>query len=587
MCPELGLELAQLRTQLRVSKSANRLVVWMTAQCLWLYPSSLTPQSLPADSRNDVKIEYVVDARDPGKKTLTISAHFTGLAPGDITLGPLNPRENRLEVGSRINSLSLLMADGKSRRIWIKKSRFRFESDSVDGVQISYQLKGDTIANLGKSSYVDEGRCLLGSSDAFLVPEGARATIKVSFLLPEKWKVVTLATPIGPDRYEVASRKHVFFYLGEARGISERINNCAVTLAVEADWPMSSRYIQHEIRNQVLYLQSVAEEWKPRALLVVFLSPQVSPNPPQTVSVRKGDTIFLVRTRSQPEEPLDLSNWRIQLAEKLLNYFLSVARKSPEVPLQESLATYLAMKTCLKTGSMSQAEFLENISRGLQEDLNAESSAMMIDRSRKPREPVSKLRQVLNFFIVDLALAFEGRKGRAMIGVLQKSLQESLQESRRAEGDSLKKVAGEGSLDRLEAELSSRAGSDELAELLRPYGLILERIEMPHLSFELSETFQVSHVDRRLKGRLSGLQLGDRILGVNQNLLLGPTDLLKLRGSLSVGEDVILTVERDGVILKLKERLEGMSYCRLATNGLADSDKQQKLESFLAREVSN
>jgi hypothetical protein len=83
------------------------------------------------------------------------------------------------------------------------------------------------------------------------------------------------------------------------------------------------------------------------------------------------------------------------------------------------------------------------------------------------------------------------------------------------------------------------------------------------------------------------LHLGDRILAVNQNPLLEPADLLKLNASLRAGEDVTLTVERDGIILKLKERLGGMNYCRLAANGLADSDKQQKLERFLAREVSN
>ena len=95
----------------------------------------------------------------------------------------------------------------------------------------------------------------------------------------------------------------------------------------------------------------------------------------------------------------------------------------------------------------------------------------------------------------------------------------------------------------------------------------------------------MSRIQRHTKGPL--LQLGDRILAVNQNPLLEPTDLLKLRGWLRAGENVTLTVERNGIVLKFQERLATTNYCRLAANGLADSDKQQRLERFLAKEVLN
>jgi hypothetical protein len=103
----------------------------------------------------------------------------------------------------------------------------------------------------------------------------------------------------------------------------------------------------------------------------------------------------------------------------------------------------------------------------------------------------------------------------------------------------------------------------------------------------LSETFQVNRIEQPFDDSLSNPQMGDRILAVNQNRLLEPVDLFKLRGSLRVGGDVILTIERNGTILRLKQRVERVNYCRLAVNGLADSDKQQKLGQFLAREVSN
>jgi M61 glycyl aminopeptidase len=557
-------------------------MVWIAAKFLLAQPSSLKPQTFPpAVSRSDVKIEYVVDVRNPSKKTLTISAQIKGLEPGEVTLESLNPKEDLQEIGKRISNLKLLMANGGVKTVGSRTNKFRFANDSDATVGISYQLKSDAIGNLGTSTYLDESRCLLSSSDTFLVPETRGATIKVSFLLPEKWKVVTLATPSVPTSYEVGGRRETFFYLGEAIGISERINNCAVSLAVEKDWPMSSRDTLRETRNQIVYLQNLAGDWEPRSLFIAFLNPQIAATKTEAVAIRKGDVIFLSPPQSRLNQTDDPGSLRFRLSEKLVGYFLPVARRSPEIPLQESLTTYLAMKTCLKTGGMSKTEFLEKMSRGLQEGLSIESDGTNPERGWKPRQ--SGFRQVLDFLVMDLALAFEGGQSGAMLGALQKSSPES----RKTEEDSYKKLAEEGSLAQVVAGPSSYSGSDELAELLRPFGLVLERTEIPHLDFELSETFQVNRIERRTNSRRSNLQLGDRILAVNQNRLLEPVDLLKLRGLLHVAEDVTLTIERDGTILKLRERLEGISYCRLATNGLADSDKQQKLERFLAREVSN
>jgi hypothetical protein len=441
-------------------------------------------------------MEYVVDAREPGGKTMTIHAQIQGLEPGEMTLELLSSKESSLGIGNRIGSLGVRMADGRIKRIVAKRNKFRFEHDSAAPLEISYRLKSASIVDLGRSSLLDENRYVLSSSDTFLVPETARALIKVSFLLPDKWKVVTLATPSSPESYEVEGRKETFFYLGEAIGISERINNCAVTLAVEGDWPMSSRDALRETRNQIIYLQNVAADWKPRALFVAFLSPRIALPKAEATSFRR-DTIFLIPSQASSGKMDDLGSLHLQLAEKLVTCFLPITRRSPDI--QGGLITYLAMKTCLKTGGISKAEFFDKMSRGLREDPAVESDMATLERRRKSRRPVSGSRQALDFFAVDLALAFEGKQSGAMIGALQKSSQEL----RRTEGDWLKRLAGEASLAQLAAGLSRDPGNNELADLLRPFGLVLERIETPHLNFELSETFQVSRLERQIKGPLS------------------------------------------------------------------------------------
>jgi hypothetical protein len=552
-------------------------LVWISAECFLAQNSSLTPESLPTDPQRDVRIEYVVDARDPGKKVLAVHAQIQGLEPGEVTVAPLNPKESLLEIGNRIGNFSLHLASGGIEPIVPKRNKFQFQNDSIAPLEISYQVKAAALADLGRSSYMDEDRCLLSSWDTLLVPDTGRTFLKVSFLLPDRWKVVTLATPSAGGSYEVGGRKGAFFYLGEAVGISQRINNCELTLAIEGDWPMSSRDTLRETRNQIIYLQNVAADWKPRALFVGFLRPGAMPAKTEPTSLRR-DTIFVIPPRSQNGETDDLSSLHLLLAGKLIAYFFPTSRRVPD--LQEGLIAYLAMKTCLKTGGISKTEFLEKISRGLVGEAAAETDDTILERAREPRQPGSGLRQALDFFVVDLALAFEGRQNVIMIGALQ----EASQESGTTGGDWLQKLVGEASLAHLTG-LTSDPSNDDFADLLKPFGLVLERIEIPHLNFDLSETFQVSRIQRHTKGPL--LQLGDRILAVNQNPLLEPTDLLKLRGWLRAGENVTLTVERNGIVLKFQERLATTNYCRLAANGLADSDKQQKLERFLAKEVLN
>jgi Peptidase M61 N-terminal domain len=545
-------------------------------------PSLLNADSLsPSQPQNDVQIKYVVDARNLSKKTLTIRAQMMGLQPGEVTLEFLNPKQNLSEVGNRISGLSLMTSNEVAKRIRVKRNRYRFDN-SDETVEIFYQLQSGSISSLGKSTYLDEGRCLLTSSDAFLVPEDAHTAINVSFLLPEKWRVVTLAKPSSPESYQVPGRTGAFFYLGEAIGISERINNCTARLAVERDWPMSSRATLRETRGQIIYLQNLVGDWRPRAFLAVFLSPRIALGKADSISNRKEDAIFLIPPQSMSDETGEFGSLLFQLAEELVAYFLPMTRRSAELSLQ-SLTSYLAMKTCLKTGGMSETDFLEKMSLGLQEEPRSGSAVPNSERNRKSRESASNGRPLLDCFIVDLALTFAGKQSGVMVGAFQKSAPES----RKTTVDWLNKLAGEESLAQVAAQLSSYTNSQQLADLLKPYGLILERIEIPHLSFELSETFQVDRIEQRFDDSVSNPQMGDRILAVNQNRLLEPVDLFKLRGSLRVGEDVTLTIERNGTTLRLKQRVERVSYCRLAVNGLADSDKQQKLGQFLAREVSN
>jgi hypothetical protein len=425
---------------------------------------------------------------------------------------------------------------------------------------------------------VDERRCLLNPQDAFLLPDAAGATFKVSFVLPEKWEVATLATPSVDASYELVSGRETF-YLGEADRFSGRLNNCAVTLAIEPGSRSPARDVWREARNQVTYLQTVAGDWKPRSLLAVFLSPSIASSR-TGVSLRKGNEIFLIPPDAISEPGGSRGSVHLQLAEKLVGYFLPVVLRLQDTELQESLTVYLALKACLKTGVLSKTDFLERISLSLdQERPGFKSSAMPTSENGKPRAASSTARKIFDLFVVDLALAFEGGQDGALVGAIERLLQGS----RKTELGWLPKLMREQKLVPI-AEGATSSNESQVEDLLKPFGLLLRQVRIPHFNFELSETFEVTSVARLGEHGSSNLQTGDRVLTINQNRLLGPIDLLKLRGSIGAGEDVTLTIERGGSMLILKERITLESSWKLAVNGLADSDKQVELEKFLARE---
>ncbi len=518
-----------------------------------------------------------MDVRDPDRGTLAIHGKIHGLEPGNVTLQFPDTKETLAHTRKPVGSLNLITPDGESKRLKASTNEFHFRNDFDEAVEVSYQLRSDSLGNLGRSTYLDGKRCLLNSWDAFLVPSTDNVGVKVSFVLPKGWVVVTLATPAVPDSYEVSSQKQTFFYLGEATEFRERINNCAVSMAVEEGHPAAGRDTWRQAKKQISYLQNLAGDWKPRSLFIILFNAIESGGRTLPVSLRNGNVIFLIPSESS-ERMADHGIPDLQLAEKLVAYFFPGVRRLDESTIQGSLVAYLAMKTCLKTGGMSSTEFLEEISRGLGEDLPVSSfgsAAALLELEPTSTAYSSRDRQLFGLFVIDLVLAFQGRQGSTLIEVVENLLRES----RRTEADFLKDLTAEGAV--------TLSDGLQLADLLKPFGLVIRRIAVPSFGFDLSETFQVDRVEQRAKRGVAGIQLGDRILAINQSRLLEPVDFLKLRGLLRAPDDVILTIERNGTILRLKEKMTWTSYRQLAVNGLADADKRQKLDQFLAREVVN
>ena len=563
---------------------AGKLMLSAVAIYLFAKPGLLF--SFQVDSPNATssgQIEYVVDVRQASKRILLVKAQIHGLSGSEVAVQFTDSKGRNAEIGKRVTGLSLRRAN--ARTLKIKDPRFSFENTPDEIVEVSYQLKSDGLSNLDKATYLDESRCILQSQDAFPGIEDKNIPFKVSFILTVGWKAITLAKQVGQESYEFLSKKNVVFYLGEATEIRESVNNCAVSLAIEPSWPMASEDVLREIKSQIIYMQNVAGDWPPQSLFAAFFSAHKDNGKAEAVAVGNAESIFGVVPQFISATDKILKDIKYQLAERLIGYFFPSFRAAPESELQKNLMEYLAWKLCLKTRCVTKDEFLEHMAEGFYEREAAQAKPGVLSPAARMHSlplPLIKLRGPLNFFLIDLALSFSGKENNSLDNFLPKSSLESREPQTIIEG-LLRNLRSEGEAAKLAEMLLTSSEPYAVTDLLKPFGLLLERKELPKFDFGLSETFQVVHLPKGTAATASGLRLGDRILAINQNRIVRPTDLFKLRSSLRLGEEAILTIDRDGSILKLREMLEIDTFFRLAVNRLADLDKQKRLAQFLGR----
>jgi len=528
----------------------------------------------PVSAANSERIEYVVDVRQASKGILLIKAQIYGLAGSEVAFRFSNAKRKNPEIAKRVIGLSLRSA--KTEITKINEAQLRLETNPNEMVEVSYKLRSDLLSNLDKGTYLDEGRCLLQSQDALFGIEDKNIPFEVSFILPSRWKAITLAKQVGQESYEFLNNKNVVFYLGEATEIRESVNNCAVSLAIEPDWSMASEDILREVKRQIIYMQSLSGDWQPQSLLAVFFGSHKDNGKAEAVAIEGAESIVLIAPQFISADGNILKDVKFLLAGKLIGFFSPSLSAAPESEFQKGLTNYLAWKACLKTGGLTKDEFLEKMAEGFYESAATPKPEVLSAPIRMGSSPLRiKLRGPLNFFLIDLALAFFGKEKSSLDEFLQKFLLESKGPQTILEGlpRSLRSEA------KVPEIFLNSSESFVVTDLLRPYGLLLERRELPKFDFALSETFQIVQLPRGTVG----LRLGDRILAINQNRIIKPADLFKLRSSLRLGEEATLTIDRNGSTLNLKERLGTDTFFRLAVNRLADSDKRQRLAQFLAR----
>jgi hypothetical protein len=184
--------------------------------------------------------------------------------------------------------------------------------------------------------------------------------------------------------------------------------------------------------------------------------------------------------------------------------------------------------------------------------------------------------------LLDLALSFYGDTILSLDALLASGFAASSAEPI-TEADLRKRLRQE---QQAAAALTGVWQSEEtqrIGDLLRPFALLFDRRELPAFDFQLNETFQIAQLGGHTQ-ESTMLETGDRILAINNHRLVLPDDLLKCRSRLTPGQEIQLDVERRSLPLRLTQRVAKEVMLKLEINKLADADKQQKLERFLAVE---
>jgi PDZ domain len=538
-----------------------------------------------AAAQDPVMIDYLVDVSQPEAKTFQIQARIERLSDHQPVISFPALKSDPVNGAPRVSNIGIISKGNGFLPLTLEEDRAVVEDYRGDPLVLSYRLASGAYLQLDRTSYLDGTRSLFYPRDVLLQMDGQNVKSTLSFVLPAGWKVITTVDSTLEGVFRVEAGRPTAFYLGEGTHARETVRNTEVFVVVEAGWTASLSSVTESLREQLMYCESLIPNTRSDALLGVFIAVGTSVQT-RDVAAFVTPQLLVLAARGRAETGWK-SLWRQELSRGLVRRYYPILQNFAESLNPSELREYLSLKTRLKTGGVSRNEFLqtmaEDLWKALETDSRHRTSTQMISAKAPEQQPARPTTfYVPNYFLTDLALAFYGDEAGSLEEFLHKKFIGG-GKSHVSSTDFRRKLSQETRASKVLDRLWIEAGHIPIAETLRPFGLLFERRELLDFPFKLTETFQVTQVTKRSNLAAISVQVGDRILAVDHHQLTMPDDLLKCRSQLSSGEEVELFVERDGVAVKLKQRIPVEVLLNLEVNKLADADKQQKLERFLSR----
>jgi hypothetical protein len=542
--------------------------------------ASLLP-ALAKAKPGPVQLRYTVDASQAAKRLLKIQAQIEGLPEGRTTVAfP----DSKASVPNRISQVGRQLEDGEVSSLTLENGELVVESSGAEAVKLVFQLRGESFQHLDRATYLDEYRCLFHPQDVFLQLENQDPKVAVSFVLPDQWEVVSTTRPAADGTFQIETKRTVPFYLGRAETARDGSSG-SLSMAIEDGWPPAPELLA-SLRQQIRHRQKFGRNPGSRPLLAVFLAPARPVADKELLAFGAPQLLAFTAVPGLTETSLAIRKVQQAMARGLARMYLPAIANFSVALGPDRLIDYLALKACVKTGVLGRAEFLDALAVEVWNTFGepVESPAKPSPNAKIARTAVTSVpRTRCSGLLLDLALWFYGDSVRSLDGFLASGFTDPTGELF-TEADLRKRLRQEQQAAAALSAVWQTEDSQRIGELLRPFGLLFDRRELPAFDFELNETFQVAQLGKHTQGTTAILETGDRILAINNHRLMLPDDLLKCRSRLTPGQEVQLDVERRNLALRLTQRVAKEVLLKLEINKLADADKQQKLEQFLSVE---
>ncbi|HEU0006365.1 MAG TPA: hypothetical protein VFS12_10285 [Terriglobia bacterium] len=547
------------------------------ATLLILVSTSFLPE-LATAKPGQVQLRYTVDASQAAKRLLKIQAQIEGLPEGQTTI--VFP-DSKTSIPNRISQVGRVSEDGEVSSLILEDGRLVVESSGAELVKLVFQLRSESFQHLDRATYFDEYRCLFHPQDVVLQIENQDPKVAVSFVLPDQWEVVTTARAAADGAFSIETKRTVPFYLGKAETAHDGSNG---SMAIEPGWPPAPELLA-SLRQQMKHRQKFGRNPGPRPLLAVFLAPSRPVSNKELLAVGTPQLLAFTAVPGLTDTSLAIRKLQQAMARALARMVFPASANFSVALGPDRLIDYLTLKACLKTGVLGRAEFLDALAVELWNTFGepGESPAKPRSNAKTARTAVtSPPRTRCSGLLLDLALSFYGNSVRSLDAFLASGFDPTAEII--TEADLRKRLRQEEQAAAALTAVWQSEDLQEIGELLRPFGLLFDRRELPAFDFQLNETFQIAQLGKHTQGTTSILETGDRILAINNYRLMLPDDLLKCRSRLTPGQEVQLEVERRNLPLRVTQRVAKEVLLKLEINKLADADKQQKLEQFLSVE---
>ena len=266
-------------------------------------------------------------------------------------------------LGERVENLSLFDEQGKE--VGARKLAPGEYAAERAARKVRYELKLDPPHGTNETAHVSwltTARGILMPGDLLPLP---LARARLSFVLPEQWKVATLETRNGGGQYEIESAESSIFFIGaDLRVAQNRVRGMDVMFAMAGEWAFADQDVVTVIRDVLeQHMRAAGGVPHGRALVLLAPFPQASDATRWSAETRGGTVVFL--SGRATSKAAGLARLSIPLAHELFHLWVpnALALTGDYDWFYEGFTVYQATRASVGLGYLTFQDYLDSLAR--------------------------------------------------------------------------------------------------------------------------------------------------------------------------------------------------------------------------------